>query len=50
MANYWVIITPFITLIIGSFIGYFYALKLESYRFELRRREQATKIAEFFAR
>jgi len=50
MENYWTIIIPFITLIIGGLIGYFSGIKLESYRFEIRRREQAVKIAEFFAK
>jgi len=50
MENYWTVIIPFITLIIGGLIGYFSGIKLESYRFEIRRREQAVKIAEFFAK
>lgn len=47
MENIWI---PLITLFAGGLIGYFSAIKLESYRFELRRKEQAAKIAEFFAK
>jgi len=50
MEIYWTIIIALITLIIGGLIGYFSGIKLESYRFEIRRREQAVRIAEFFAR
>ncbi|MFH2013603.1 MAG: hypothetical protein ABIJ17_01385 [Patescibacteria group bacterium] len=44
------IIVALVTLIIGGLIGYFSGIKLESYKFVIRRREQAIRIAEFFAK